>query len=208
MEGQGSLACATGSEIQMIDFAQGGDGGVDVWLLLYFNGEYQWIKVDAKGVWNKPVYMLIPTRDLVHRVEPLTLDPIGGRLQVGAVVANTIYVQSYRHRGQDENENNIDLGPWPINGWAWGHEVMKYPADWYKNNNRYVHMVPSWGDESVLHPMEELMAMYCDRWRIQNLRERIAIYCDNVILRGGHGGQPPHGGGRPTQEIGHVPRTT
>jgi len=185
VEGQGSLAVRTGSEIQYIDPQEKrGDGGVDLWPLMNTGSECQFFRADAKGVWKKPVYLLIPTRDLVIK-EERRIDPINGKLQPGAVRPDTIYIQFYRHPGQDENENNIELGPWPCNGFAWGHEVMKYPAEWYDGNSGYVHVVPSWGERSVLHPWEEFMAMYCNRWRIQNFRERIAIYCEDVTPRGG-----------------------
>lgn len=209
IETEASLAIATGSEVKMEFYEHGGDGGVDKWLWLQPGQlfcERKWVRADAKGVWKTPKFMLIPTRDLVHRTQPLTLDPINGVLQVGAVRPDTIYIQGYRPPGQGKDENNI--GPWPLNGFAWGHKVMQYPAAWYWDNNRYVHMVPSLGPESVLHPIEELIAMYCDRWRHPFGPPQLAEYCDDVLLRGGYGRQPLHGGGPTTQEIGHVPRIT
>ena len=157
-EGQIALAIWHGGRPDFRNFIYG-DGGVDVYLLLLIDGVPRWVAIDAKGVWKTPRELPIPSQG-DFKVNP-----------------RTIYVQSYRPPGQNENANAIEKGPWPLNGWIWGHEVMKYPIKPYAGNDRLTHVVPSLAASSHLHPMDELKAIYLDQWRWRGCQQEPAVYC-------------------------------
>jgi hypothetical protein len=151
--GTHSMEAATEGEIAICMFFGGkpnfrlllyGDGGSDIFPLFRMaDGRERFIKVNVKGVWKRPNVLPVGSRgDYVY-------DP------------NTIYAQAYRHPGQGPDNNDIELGPWPLNGWMWGYHVMQYPVrNW---GGRWNHEVPS-REPNLLLPMDELMMNYCGRW--------------------------------------------
>jgi len=145
---------------------QFGDGGADLWVLLAIGGgRSKFVKINFKGVWKRPKYLLVGA-----------LDPTKNRKQDYIVQPDTIYAQAYRHPGQGKNENDISLGPWPLNGWMGGKRVATFKTGYFMDNPRLNHQVPSL-EPNLLHPMELLRARYLHRWRHTGEDEQAAVYC-------------------------------
>jgi len=129
------------------------DGGADNNYFLYVPKRPDFYKMDAKGVWKNPNFLVVG---------------------IGYVRPNTAYMQFYRPNGWTWESDF----PWPCNGWMWGHEVMTYPVEDFWGGGRLGHVVPS-REPNKLHLLEELLAMYGHRWFHGGLRKRWAIYCED-----------------------------